>query len=500
VTLVTSTGLAGVRPLGVENQQVVDNYRQLVSVIRSRLGRAHAELFTRPERQPGRGAIDWHTEFEGEIHRLIDLPPEQQATIEAAVAKKTVAVQALGAELGTGGRLFGEMLQRAVVLPGRDRIYLVGDQPVLVLWGFEPESDMPGYVPKLIAPPPTPLPTAEVAALGAGSYLWGDWWRWLLLLAMLALLALLALKACEPLPPTVVDRPEPPLDLSHDIAQAEKESARLAQELERLRTEREQQVAACTVLPEPIERVEQPAPAEIAQLPEVPALPPIEPIRPVAEVPKQKVKTSQLSFVPTPVPKHQSCFPQRKPFEAPEMVLVVDGSGSMAWPIAGAPTRLDAAKRSIGELVDGLPGDVDVGLIEFSDCNRVYRDNFYRPSERGILKQRVDGLMPRDGTPLGLSVERAGRIISSRRPGVIVVVSDGDDTCYGNPCGAAQWIAAQKPNVHINVIDISGSSGNPSAQCMAQATGGRIFKPNSVGEMKEMVQQASGEPDIRRCN
>ena len=125
MTLINSTRLAGVRPLGVENQQVIDNYRQLVSVIRSRLGAAHAELFARPERQPGRGAIDWHTEFEGEIRRLVDLPPDHQAAIEAAVAEKTAAVQALGAELRTGdrsSRLFGEMLERALGLPGRESI------------------------------------------------------------------------------------------------------------------------------------------------------------------------------------------------------------------------------------------------------------------------------------------------------------------------------------------------------------------------------------------
>jgi Mg-chelatase subunit ChlD len=229
-------------------------------------------------------------------------------------------------------------------------------------------------------------------------------------------------------------------------------------------------------------------------LPEPPELVPIPPIE---KVPKEQVQA--LQSPPTSPPAHKNCVPQRKPYEAPEMVLVVDGSGSMSDPISGAPTRLDAAKRSISELVDGLPGDVDVGLIEFSDCDRVNRDKFYRVSERGQLKQRVNGLLPREGTPLGLSVERAGRIISSRRPGVIVVVSDGMDSCLGDPCGAAQRIAAKKPNVRINVVDISGSSGNPTARCMAQATRGRVFQPNSVGEMEVMVQQAGGEPDIRLC-
>jgi Mg-chelatase subunit ChlD len=178
--------------------------------------------------------------------------------------------------------------------------------------------------------------------------------------------------------------------------------------------------------------------------------------------------------------------------------MVVDGSGSMGDPMGGSGSRLDAAKRSIGQFVDGLPNDVDVALIEFGACDRIDRDNFYSPPQRGILKQRVNGLQPMAGTPLGLSVSRAGRIISSVRPGIIVVVSDGNDTCGGDPCAAARAIAANKPNVRINVIDI-GDEPVDAAQCMAQSTGGHVYHPGSVPEMEKAIRQASGQPDVRLC-
>jgi hypothetical protein len=34
---------------------------------------------------------------------------------------------------------------------------------------------------------------------------------------------------------------------------------------------------------------------------------------------------------------------------------------------------------------------------------------------------------------------------------------------------------------------------------MAQATGGKVFQPNSAAEMKTMVQQASEQPDASKC-
>jgi Mg-chelatase subunit ChlD len=117
----------------------------------------------------------------------------------------------------------------------------------------------------------------------------------------------------------------------------------------------------------------------------------------------------------------------------------------MEKPIGGAPTRLDAAKRAIGALLDGLPGDVDIGLVEFRDCQRIRRDRFYSQAERDQLKAQVDSLEPGRGTPLARSVERAGAILSSQVPGTIIVVTDGKDSCGGDPCAAAAASARAAP-------------------------------------------------------
>ncbi len=510
MTLVTTTHLSGLRPLGVGSQQVIDGYPQLVQVIESRLGAADAALFARPERRSDAGWIDWHSAREGEVVPLAELAPERRAAVEAEVDAIIARVRGLAESLQRGdgsARFFGEVLARATSTPGPDSIYLVGDQPVLVLWGFEAESRMPAFV-----PPAVPASAAAGTTLGALAVgpdprrgRWAALWRWLLLLLMLALLLLLLLKACEPLEPLVVDRQAAPEDLKDKIDAAIAEAAGLDRELKELQGLRDQQLAACIAptpppqLPAQNPPAQEPPPAtpptqtaevpKLAPLPSLPAIPMGAP--PVAVVPP-------TPSPPAAGPAPPSCVPQRKPHDAPEVVLVVDGSGSMGDPMPGAGSRLDAAKRSIGQFVDGLPGDVDVALIEFGDCNRVNRDSFYSPAQRGMLKQRVDGLRPMNGTPLGLSVERAGRIISSVRPGIIVVVSDGNDTCRGDPCAAARAIAASKPNVRINVIDIGGDSRG-AAQCIAQPSGGHVYQPSSVAEMEQMIRQASGEPDVRTC-
>ena len=523
MTLVTTTHLSGLRPLGVGSQQVIDGYPQLIRVIEDRLGSKDAALLARPERRPDPSWIDWHTSYQGPVTPLAELPLERRTAVEIEVGQALSRLRSLAETLRSGdgsARFFGEVLTRVAIIPGADSIYLVGDHPVVVLWGFEAERRVPAFVPPTAPEMPTPpSPAASpagatVSALGAASTADRGWLaallRWLLLLLLLGVLILLLLKSCEPLPPVVVDRQGPAPDLRNDIIQAQRDSDHLDDELKSLQGLRDRQLATCILpapqptppptvpaqnLPPPAPKT--PPPPKVAQAPKLPAVPTLPPLPEIPKVP-QIAQAPPPTTVPSTTPAKQSCVPQRRPDDAPEVVMVVDGSGSMGDPMAGAGSRLDAAKRSIGQFVDGLPNDVDVALIEFGACDRIDRDNFYSPPQRGILKQRVNGLQPMAGTPLGLSVSRAGRIISSVRPGIIVVVSDGNDTCGGDPCAAARAIAANKPNVRINVIDI-GDEPVDAAQCMAQSTGGHVYHPGSVPEMEKAIRQASGQPDVRLC-
>ncbi len=509
--LARTTALAGLRPLGLHGQPAIDAYRQLVALVESRLGPAHAALFARPERRED-GGVDWFTAEPGPIRSLSQLDEASRRVVEADLDRKLADVAALGRSLSdsgsdSAGRL-GALLQHAAQVPDAECRLAVGSSPLLVLWGFAPECEVPGLAPRAV--PRTTAPTARapvLASMAAAPRAFRDWWRWLLLALLLLLAMLLALRACAPLPPRAADA----------LERAEDHGKRLEQQLETLRRQREE-AAACIAPPDrsigegepasppavvadgnapvtpPAEVVEAPpAPAPAAEPAPAPAVPVLPELPEIAEVPR-----------PTPIPDPSpaepapDCAPPRLPSEAPEVALVVDASGSMEEPIAGAANRLEAAKRAIGDLLDGLPGDVDVGLVEFRDCDRIRRDRFYSEAERGQLKAQVDSLTPGRGTPLARSVERAGSILSAQVPGVIIVVTDGEDSCGGDPCAAARAVKEKRPNLVINVIDI-GSGGASPAACMAEITGGRVYKPGSAVEFDRVIAEAGGQPDIREC-
>ncbi len=149
---------------------------------------------------------------------------------------------------------------------------------------------------------------------------------------------------------------------------------------------------------------------------------------------------------------------------------------------------MDRAKSSIDHVVRGLPDPVTIGLIEFTNCNNVRRDKFYTSPQRPALLSEVNKLTPQQGTPLAGSIKRAGDIASQDAESVIVLVTDGDDSC-----------GARKPKVKINIVDLSDGSQSSVLRCVANATGGQVLKPNSAMDMDKSLQRATGQSDMREC-
>jgi Mg-chelatase subunit ChlD len=173
--------------------------------------------------------------------------------------------------------------------------------------------------------------------------------------------------------------------------------------------------------------------------------------------------------------------------------MIVDASGNMREPLGGGLSRLEAAKRAAESMIRGLPADVDVGLVDFTACNQVRRDKFYSAPQRGALIGEINGLSPKQGTPLAQAIQRAGRVASDSAESVLVIVSDGADSCGGDPCGAARALRAQKPNLTINVIDLADTPRDRQAlQCIASAGGGRVLRPGDPLDMNRKMKEAVG--------
>lgn len=221
--------------------------------------------------------------------------------------------------------------------------------------------------------------------------------------------------------------------------------------------------------------------------------------------------------------------PGERPAElAPEVVIVFDASGSMRYsldvteaqirqageaaaaeqmmrmfglgrPPSGSvlerltrePTRLTTAKRAAVAVAQRIPSDMSVGLVLVDQCPASRSMGFFSPGQRGSLIGRLQGIEAMAGTPLGDGVARGGSMVDGRRrEALMVVISDGVASCGEDPCAAAAALARAKPYLKINVVDITGTG---AGNCLASATGGKVFTANTAKEVGSMVNRAVQE-------
>lgn len=489
--------------LRVAGDAVVDSHEQIASIVSSRLGRGHAELLATPVRKPD-GSTLWTTPLAGPVVAAADLDDDQRAAVERRATRMLDDIRGLGAQFTASGGAtasVGVLLGQSARTPaGLDSLFSVGGKPVLALWGHAagPESARPVPMappaPPPVAPPvtpiprvPDPMPTAPVSAADERRRRWPLWFALLSLLMLIALL--LMLKRCTPVPE----------DLGARIAEAENQNKVLEDEIAKRRSQRNQY--QCVADPPPVVE-NKPAP---------------EP-----EPPKQ-------AEAPAPVPPKQQakseCPGERPVDKTPQVVVVFDQSSSMSsrMPLnrqqldsqlrqgGGDPRaihdalrtalqnrerRMDVAKSAVSGLVQRVPSDVSIGLVTVGGAScQAETIGFFPPAKRRALLGTIDQLEPRGGTPLGDGITKAASMVDGvHRDALMVVVSDGAEGCGQNTCAIAAQIARDKPRLRINVVDIGGAG---AGDCIARATGGKVFTANdaeSVGEMTKRAGQDSMAP------
>ena len=124
-------------------------------------------------------------------------------------------------------------------------------------------------------------------------------------------------------------------------------------------------------------------------------------------------------------------------------MIVFDASGSMAGNvnqgIATIIPRIDEVRGALSKVLPSATRFRRVGLITFgpgpyNQCN-VQLNFAPTPNAADSIMSAVNALTPAGKTPLTSADEQAAEVLDYRhRPAVIVVVTDGEETCGRSPC------------------------------------------------------------------
>jgi hypothetical protein len=167
--------------------------------------------------------------------------------------------------------------------------------------------------------------------------------------------------------------------------------------------------------------------------------------------------------------------------------IILDTSSSMGEVISGE-VKLDIAKDVIVDLLQDLPSGALVGVRTFGGHCSSNLLAPVAPLEEVQLRTEILKLTPKGATPIALALEEAKEDMAAiTGPKLILLVSDGIETCKGDPVAAARDFIGAGLDLRIHVVGFDISRNVPARDqliAIAESTGGLYFDADNSEELR----------------
>ena len=200
-----------------------------------------------------------------------------------------------------------------------------------------------------------------------------------------------------------------------------------------------------------------------------------------------------------------------------DAMIVFDASGSMSgngWgygsETAGTVSRIDKVRSTLAKILPQVARSRRVGLITYgpgvwNQCN-VHLD--LPPTEHAAsrIMTVVNALTPAGKTPLTEAVAQAAEVLDFRvKPGLIVVLTDGEETCGGSPCNLGEQLRATAAKLTIHIISLrvkgytwTGEQSALETKCLAERNGGLYLPVQTQDELMDALEKTLACPMVTR--
>ena len=203
---------------------------------------------------------------------------------------------------------------------------------------------------------------------------------------------------------------------------------------------------------------------------------------------------------------------EEKPAPCTEDAMIVfDASGSMygdGWGYASTSrmSRIANARSALARVLPNITRARRVGLITFgpgtyNQCNVKLE---LKPTANAAdrIMSIINALVPAGKTPLTSAVEQAANVLDFReKPGVIVVLTDGEETCGRSPCELGKELHAEAEQLTINVIGLrvkgfswTGEQSLVETECLAEQSNGLYIAVATEDELASAFEKTLGCP------
>ncbi len=185
--------------------------------------------------------------------------------------------------------------------------------------------------------------------------------------------------------------------------------------------------------------------------------------------------------------------------EASSLYYILDASGSM-WGRVDGEIKIQAARDTMTKLITQMPEELFSGLTVYGhlkkgDCSDISELIPLGKIDRIKAIELVREINPKGKTPIALTIEKTVQNISSQHNikdngdnTTIVLISDGIETCGGDPCSttAALKSSGIKFIMHVVGFDVD-SDASEQLVCIAKKGGGRYFWAKNAEQLLSVL-------------
>ena len=184
--------------------------------------------------------------------------------------------------------------------------------------------------------------------------------------------------------------------------------------------------------------------------------------------------------------------------------ILVDASRSMWGQIDGV-SKMAIAKDILHDASARLPEDLNLALRAYGDSSDSKENNCadssllvpFGLSTRAPIHASINDLKPRGQTPIAFALRQAaGDFAHLQSERTLVLVTDGIESCGGDPVAAARDLRAQGITTHVIGFGMGSAADEDtwSLQAIASASGGHYFTANSADELRSALETTVSTP------
>ncbi|MGV1013974.1 MAG: vWA domain-containing protein, partial [Methyloceanibacter sp.] len=193
-----------------------------------------------------------------------------------------------------------------------------------------------------------------------------------------------------------------------------------------------------------------------------------------------------------------------------DAMIVFDASGSMAGNtvqgLFNTITRIDEVRKALAQVLPNAAKFRKIGLITYGpgpyqQCNVTLDYPPMRNAAEPIMSV-VNAINPAGKTPLVEGVKQAAEVLKYRtEKGVVVLLTDGEETCGGAPCELGKLLRADGRDLTVHVIGYqllnfswTGYQSILDVKCLAEETGGLYITAQNRQDLIEAFEKTLGCP------